>query len=317
MTFKITGTGSYVPDRVVTNDEMSTIVDTTDEWIVKRTGIHERRISVDESAGQMGARAAQAALENAGIAADELDLIIAASVSGDDMCPGVAQAAQGIIGATCPAFDVGSACSGFLYLLDTAAGFIARGYRKVLVIGAERMSRIMDWNDRSICVLFGDGAGALVLEPGTGYLDSILNTYGGDDVIKIPAAPGNSPFWKGPSPAPYIIMDGPKTMKFAVGEFVHNCEAILERNGLVQADVAWMLPHQANLRIIDAARRRLTGIPEERFAINIDHYGNTSAACAPMLIDELNRTGRLHEGDLLLLAAFGGGLSSAATLIRW
>jgi len=318
MSFKITGTGSYVPERVVTNDEMSAIVDTSDEWIVQRTGVHTRHISETQSAADMAAYAARAALENAGIDSADLELIIAATVSSDDMCPGVAQMTQRLIGATCPAFDVSAACSGFIYLLDTAAGFIARGYRHVLVLGAERMSRIIDWNDRSTCVLFGDAAGALVLEPGDNYLDSILCAYGGDEVIKIPASPGNSPFWCGEKPlSPFARMDGPETFKFAVGEFVKNVETILERNGFVQEDVTWVIPHQANLRIIDSARRRLKDIADERFAVNIGEYGNTSAACIPLLIDELNRCGKLHTQDLLVLAAFGGGLTSGACLIRW
>ncbi len=318
MSFKITGTGSYVPERVVTNDEMSSIVDTSDEWIVQRTGVHTRHISETESAADMGAHAARAALENAGVRPEELDLIIAASVSSDDMCPGVAQMTQRFIGATCPAFDISAACSGFIYLLDTAAGFIARGYRHVLVIGAERMSRIIDWEDRSTCVLFGDAAGALVLEPGDNYLDSILCAYGGDEVIKIPASRGNSPFWKGELPPdPFALMDGPETFKFAVNEFIKDIDTVLKRNGFVQGDVSWVIPHQANLRIIDSARRRLKGIPEERFAVNIGEYGNTSAACIPLLLDELNRQGKLHENDLVILVAFGGGLTSGACLIRW
>jgi 3-oxoacyl-[acyl-carrier-protein] synthase III len=318
MSFKITGTGSYAPARIVTNDELGSIVDTSDEWIVPRTGVHERHISETESAGDMAAQAARAALEDAGISASDLDLIIAATVSADDMCPGAAQVAQQQLGATCPAFDINAACSGFIYLLETAAGFIARGYQHVLVIGAERMSRIVDWRDRSTCVLFGDAAGALVLEPGTGYLDSILCTYGGDDVIKIPAAQGNSPFWKGVElPEPYANMDGPETMRFAVGECVRNIETILERTGTAPDDLTWVIPHQANLRIIDGARRRLKGIPADRFAVNIDRYGNTSAACIPLLIDELNRAGKIGSGDLLMLTAFGGGLTSGACLIRW
>jgi len=224
---------------------------------------------------------------------------------------------QAMLGATCPAMDINAACSAFLYMLETAAGFFARGrVKRILVIGAERMSRILDWTDRNTCVIFGDGAGAMVLGCGESYLSSKLFAKGGDSVIKIPHFAGTSPFYQNETAKPYVFMNGQETFKFAVGAMCQDLVEVIGQAGLREEDISWVIPHQANIRIIDAAAKRLR-IPQERFCTNIDRYGNTSAATIPILIDEMNREGRLKHGDYLALCSFGGGLSSAACIIRW
>lgn len=317
MSFSVLGTGSYVPPRVVTNDELSTFLDTSDEWIAQRVGVRERHVCTTETAADLAVEAAKRALENSGTAPEELDLILAATVSGEDVSPNIACMVQNRLGAVCPAYDINAACSAFLFLLETAAGYFARGrVKKVLVVGAERMSRILDWEDRSTCVIFGDGAGAAVLGEGDGYLASRLVTRGGDDVIKIPQFIGKSPFYEKEQIKPYVHMKGQETFKFAVRSLCDDVTAVMEEAGLTGEDIAWVVPHQANVRIIDMAKKKLP-IPADRFFVNIDRYGNTSAASIPMALDELNQAGKLHRGDYLALCAFGGGLASAACILRW
>lgn len=317
MSIQVLGTGAYVPERIVTNDELSTMVDTSDEWIRQRVGVAERRVSVSENAAEMGAKAAQKALEAAGITADQLDLIVGATVSSDFGCPSMSAKVQELIGAGCPAFDVNSACSGFLFALDTAAAFVARGgIRYALVLGAERLSRILDWTDRSTCVIFGDGAGAAVIAPGENYLASHLFTQGGESVLSIPLGKGNSPFYEKDVAPLAVHMSGQETFKFAVKQIVGEIRLIAERAGITTEQIDYIVPHQANIRIIDLVARRLN-VPMEKFVVNIERYGNTSSASVPISFDELVRSGRLKRGDLIALCAFGGGLSSGACLIRW
>lgn len=317
MSIQILGTGAYVPEKVLTNDDLAAMVDTSDEWITQRVGVKTRHISVNESAAEMGAKAAQRALEAAGITADQLGLIVGATVSSDCGCPSVAALVQQQIGASCPAFDVNSACSGFLFALDTAAAFIARGgIQYALVFGAERLSRILDWTDRSTCVIFGDGSGAFVIAPGDNYLDSHLFTQGGDSVLSIPLGKGNSPFYEKEVAPLAVHMSGQETFKFAVRQIVSDIKLMTENAGLTTDDITWIVPHQANYRIIELAARRL-GIPIEKFVLNLERYGNTSSASVPISFDELARSGKLKKGDLIVLCAFGGGLSSGACLIRW
>lgn len=318
MSFHILGTGSYVPPLAVTNDDLAKLVDTSDEWITTRTGIRQRHITVDETASEMAAKAASAALENSGVAASELDLIICATVSGENICPNIACSVQKAIGASCPAFDLNGACSAFLFVLETAAAYLSTGrYRKILCIGAEQMSRIVDWTDRATCILFGDGAAGVVLEPGEDYIGSQLMVRGGDEVLKVPTANGNSPFSKLVPPHPFVFMNGSETYKFATRTVPAQIQLLLDSTGVEQEQVDWVVCHQANRRIIEAAARRLKGIAPEKFLMNIDEYGNTSAASIPLLLDECNRKGVFHRGDLIVLAAFGGGLSCVASLVRW
>lgn len=317
MSFSVLGTGLYVPEKIVTNNDLARMVDTSDEWIQKRVGVRSRHVCVTETAADLAVRAGEKALQNAGVKPEELDLILAASVSGEDISPSIACTVQQRLGATCTAFDINAACSAFLFLLETAAGYFARGKaRKVLVIGAERMSRIVDWDDRGTCVIFGDGAGAAVLGEGDGYLDAVQTVRGGDEVIKIPQFSGCSPFYQGPKNRPYIQMQGQETFKFAVNAICEDIRTLLERNGLTMDDIQYVVPHQANKRIIDFAAAKL-GAPKEKFFVNIETYGNTSSASVPMALDELNRAGGIHRGDLVLLTAFGGGLAHASCLIRW
>ena len=319
MSFTILGTGSYAPEHVVTNDDLSKLVETNDEWITQRIGVKSRHICETETNVDLAVQASQRALENAGVQPEELDLIIATTISGDTLSPGTGCMVQNRLGAHCPAFDIAAACSGFLFGLETAAGFLARGlYKRVLVVSAERMSGIVDWTDRSTCCIFGDGAGAVVLGPGDGLVASHLMTKGGDGVIKIPTHYGNSPWYKGEVPEKTsIYMNGRETYKFAVMAMSDNIKALMEHSGVSGEDVALVIPHQANYRIINEARRRIPDIAPEKFCINIDRYGNTSSASVPILLDEMNRAGKIHRGDLLVLAAFGGGLSAGAMIIRF
>lgn len=317
MGIKILGTGSYLPEKVLTNDDLSKIVDTNDEWISQRVGVKERHISETETAADLAIKASLAALENSGIAAEEIDLIVCATISSETLCPTVAGMVQAAIGASCPAFDVSSACSGFLFALDTAAAFIDRGgVRNALVIGSERLSKLVDWQDRSTCVIFGDGAGAAVVAPGDNYLAHMLYTSGGNEVIEIPSFGGSSPFYKNEHKHPYIFMDGQETFKFAVKKIVEDVNAVLEKARLTIDDIAYIVPHQANIRIIDYAAKRLK-ISTDKIFVNIDKVGNTSAASVPVALSELAQSGKLRRGDKIIMCAFGGGLSSAACIIEW
>ncbi|MCL2842536.1 MAG: ketoacyl-ACP synthase III [Oscillospiraceae bacterium] len=317
MSFRIVSTGSFVPPKVVTNEELTTFLDTSDEWITERTGVKERRVATTETAATMGVEAGRRALEAAGMTPDQLDMILCATISGEYVSPGVACLIQAGLGAACPAFDISAACSGYIYALDTAAGFFARNrVKNMLVIGAEQISRLLDWTDRNTAVIFGDGAGACLLEAGDNYITSKLFSRGGADVIQIPTSIGNSPFFEKEQVKPLIHMKGQETFRFAVGAMAQDIQDVLEQAGIDPADVDHVVPHQANIRIIDAARKRLN-IKPECYASNIDRYGNTSAASVPLVLDELNRAGKLNRGDIVVLAAFGGGLSSGACVIRW
>ncbi len=305
-----------VPERIVKNDELANYVETNDEWIKQRVGIVERRVATTETCADMAEKAAKAALENAGVKPEELDLIIASTVSGDYASPSLSCLVQKRIGATCMAFDISAACSAFMFLLETAAGYFARGHKKVLLVSSEKLSKLVDWSDRSTCVIFGDGAGAAVLGEGDSYFDSVFNVTGDDEVIRIPTYAGNSPFSALEPEKPVIHMAGQETFKYAVNAIVHDIKTLLERNSISPGEVKYVVPHQANKRIIDAASRRL-GIPYEKFVVNIDKYGNTSSASLPIALDELWRSGELKRGDLVVFTAFGGGLADAACLIRW
>jgi len=318
MNFKIIGTGSYVPDNIVTNDDLSKIVDTSDEWISKRVGIKERHISVTDTTLDMGANAAIEALKDSGTDPKELDLIVTATISSDTACPSLACLIQNRIEAECMAFDVSAACAGFLFALETAAGYIERKRaKKVLVVCADRMSKLLDWTDRSTCVIFGDGAAAVVLEAAEdGFYDSVIHTKGGNDVINIPARDGCSPFYKNEPQKPYLFMNGQATFKFAVNSIVNDVSELFEKTGITKDDIDIVIPHQANKRIIDFAQPK-TGIDREKWYVNIERFGNVSGASIPIALDEMNKKGLIKKGDKILFTAFGGGLSSAATIIEW
>ena len=317
MSFQILGTGSFAPEKIVTNDDLSTMVETSDEWITKRVGVKERHVCTTETNTDMGVAAAQAALENAGVRPEELDLIIGATISADTISPGLAGMVQNRIGATCPCFDMNVACPGFLFALDVADGFFARKRaKKVLVVSSERMSGMIDWTDRGTCVIFGDGAGAAVLGEGDNYLSSTMSTIGGEDVISIPTKWDNSPFYEKELGKNVVHMQGQETYKFAVTSMVRDVRLVMEQAGITGDQVKAVIPHQANYRIINEARRRLPEIAPEKFLMNIDRFGNTSSASEPILLDEANRQGLLQRGDYVVLTAFGGGLSTAACVVR-
>lgn len=314
----ITGLGSYVPQRVVTNFDLEKFVDTNDEWIRTRTGISERRfIAENETTADMAENAARAALDDAGVLSSDLQLIIVATCTGDFRFPSTASILQNRLGATCGAFDLGAACSGFAYALITASQFVASGaYDKVLVVAAEAMSRILDWNDRTTCVLFGDGAGAAVVEPapaGSGMLGFDLGSDGaGSDLLKISSrlSPGNS------ETAPYIVQNGREVYRFAVNIMGESALRAVKNAGLKEADVDLLVPHQANIRIIDAAAKRLQ-LPDEKVFVNIQKYGNTSAASIPIALREARDAGKIKTGDTVVSVGFGGGLTWASCAMRW
>jgi len=324
-TVSIIGTGSYVPERVLTNKDLEAMVETSDEWITTRTGIKERRIAADnEYTSDMAAKAALKAMEQAGITADEIDLIIVATVTPDMAFPSTACFVQKLIGAHRAAcFDISAACAGFLYALEIAQQFItSHTYETVLVIGAEKLSGIVDWTDRNTCVLFGDGAGAAILRNRSGSHGVITTYMGADgnytDILSIPGGGCRNPITAAnvDQRLNTIKMAGKEVYKQAVNAMLTAAQTALEQSGLTPDDLACIIPHQANIRIIEAIAERMN-VPLERFLINLDRYGNTSAAAVAIALDEANRTGRMKVGDYVLLIVFGGGLTWASSVIQW
>lgn len=323
----ILGTGSYAPARVLTNEELSKTVETSDEWIRTRSGIRERHIAAPgEATSDMAARAAQAALDDAGVTAAEIDLLVVATVTPDLPLPAAACIIQHKLGVPTHAacFDVNAACSGFIYGLDTAAAMVASGrYRKALVIGAEKLSTIVDWKDRTTCVLFGDGAGAVVIgasdEEGKGLIGTKLGAYGDSvDLLCIPKGGSSCPATAESIAAGehFMKMKGKEVFKLAVRAMDEAARDILEQHQLRADQISLVIPHQANLRIIEAVSQYLE-LPMDRFVVNVDRYGNTSAASVPIALDEARRAGRIKSGDITLLVAFGAGLTYGSALIRW
>jgi len=321
----ILGLGSYVPEKVVTNKDLENMVDTTDEWIIARTGIRERRIAGEgEATSDLATKAAQLALVDAGVSASELDLIIVATVTPDMVFPSVACLVQSNLGATnAAAFDITAVCSGFVYGLGIASQFIKTGtYRKILVIGAETLSKITDRTDRNTIIVFGDGAGAAVLgeaPSGFGILGMDLGADGtGGDLLKVPAGGSRQPASAETISGRlhFIKMDGSEVFKFAVKVMGASAIKALENANLSPADITYLVPHQANIRIIQSAAKRL-GVPMDKVIVNVDKYGNTSAASIPIALDEAVQSGKIKNGDLLVLVGFGGGLTWASSVIRW
>lgn len=309
---RILGTGSSLPERRLTNADIAKRVNTNNEWIVERTGIQERRLS-EHGTAAMAAEAAEQALANAEISAEELDLVIAATSTPDYAFPSVACQVQAVIGANQAfCFDLAAACSGFLYALSTAAAYIESGMaRKILVIGADTMSKITNWEDRGTCILFGDGAGAAVLTAAsTGLKAFDLGTSGRDGASLI------CPFGTDPEELPHIRMDGRRVFQFAVRTVPETIRRVLAEASWEKDEVRYYFLHQANARILASVARTLQ-IPEEKLPMNIAHYGNTSAASIPILLDEWNRAGRISPGDKLVLAGFGAGLTWGAAALEW
>lgn len=321
----ITGVGAYVPDTVLTNEELSRMVETDDDWIVTRTGIHQRHIAAPgEGSSHLATRAAGEALARAGLAPGDLDLILVATCTPDMVFPSTAALVQGSLGASrAGAMDLNAACAGFIYALVTGAQFIENGAcRHVLVVGAETFSRLLDYADRTTCILFGDGAGAVVLsrrDEGMGMLDFSLQadgTRGGMVHCPAPGSPRETLEALGASAAPHFRQDGRAVFRLAVGAMADAVQSLLERQGLGVADLRLLVPHQANRRIMGAVAERI-GLPEERVATCIAECGNTSAASIPLALHRWLATGSLEEGDLVMFCGFGGGLVWGSALFRW
>ncbi|RUA06556.1 MAG: 3-oxoacyl-ACP synthase [Fusobacteria bacterium] len=323
--FGILGVGTYVPERIMTNFDLEKIVETSDEWIQKMTGIKERRIAApDEATSDLAYKAALKALESSNTKAEELDLIVVATMTPDYFTPSVSAILQKRLGAHhAAAFDLGAACSGFVYALEAGGNFIATGiYKKVLVIGAEVFSRILDWEDRNTCVLFGDGAAAAVLgevEEGYGLIGTHLGADGDlDDVLIIPSGGSREPATHETvdKRGHFLKMKGPEVFKFAVKVMPGAVQKVLENTGIKIEDLELIIPHQANMRIINSAAKRLK-FPVEKFVVNLDRYGNTSAASVGLALGEALEKGKIKKGDNIALVGFGAGLTYASCVMKW
>ncbi|OJE49670.1 3-oxoacyl-ACP synthase [Bacillus proteolyticus] len=308
MNVGILGIGRYVPEKVVTNHDLEKIVDTSDEWIRTRTGIAERRIADDTiDTSYMAVESSKKALEDAGISGEDIDLILVATVTPDRAFPAVACVIQEAIGAKhAAAMDLSAACAGFMYGMITAQQFIQTGtYKNVLVVGSDKLSKIVDWNDRNTAVLFGDGAGAIVMgavSEGKGVLSFELGADGS----------GGKHLYQDE----YVMMNGREVFKFAVRQLGDSCLRVLEKAGLTKEDVDFLVPHQANIRIMESARERLN-LPKEKMSMTIEKFGNTSASSIPIAMVEELQNGRIQDGDLIILVGFGGGLTWGAVALRW
>lgn len=322
---RVVGTGAYAPEKVMTNDDLARVVDTSDEWIRTRTGIAQRHIAGEgEQTSDMARVASERALEMAGLRPEDLDLIIVGTISGDMPMPACAAFLQAKLGAKAPAFDLSAACAGSLYAMNVAEKFIRTGAAEhVLVVGVELLSRLLNWDDRTTCVLFGDAAGAMILGPedrdDRGILTSHLHTDGTlTDILKIPGGGSIHPVTHDlvEQRLQFVHMTGREVYKVAVRSLTDVTREALEAVGLSTEDVDLVVPHQANLRIVDAVMAKL-GISKERCALNIDRYGNTSSASVPVTLDEAIRAGRVGDGDVVAMMAIGAGMSWASTLLRW
>lgn len=309
MSVGILGTGHFVPDNIVTNKDLEKIVDTTDEWIRSRTGISERRIAKEEETSDMAFYAAENALKDAGVSADEIDLILVATVTADTTFPSVACMIQDRLGAkNAAAMDVAAACAGFMYGVITGQQFIeTKAYKKVLVVGVDKLSKITDWTDRNTCVLLGDGAGALVLgevSEDRGILSFELgaNGAGGKHLLQ--------------DEHDHLVMNGREVFKFAVRQMPQSCVNVIEKAGLEKEAVDYLIPHQANIRIMEAARERL-GIAEDKMARTIEKYGNNSSASIPLALSESVINGKIKDDDIVVMVGFGGGLTWGAIAVKW
>lgn len=320
MTGRITGTGSWVPEHILDNNALSNMVDTNDQWIRERTGVERRHIVWQETTARMAAKAAQRALEQAQVDPEEVDLILVATISGNEILPCTACSVQEMLGAvraTC--FDLNSACTGFLFALNTAQAYLNSGiYRNALVIGAESLSNLTNWKDRGTCILFGDGAGAVFLETDEKSRYAQVTHSEGEKGRALTCSSRNQKQYVEHPDAQetYMEMDGREVFKFAVSCVPQVIRELLEKEKLSGEEIRFYILHQANIRIIQSVAKRL-GEAEEKFPVNIQEYGNTSGASVPILLDELNRKGCFEAGDKLVLAAFGAGLSYGASLLEW
>ncbi|MGI5898421.1 MAG: beta-ketoacyl-ACP synthase III [Christensenellales bacterium] len=312
---RIIGTGGAAPELIVTNDDLAAFLDTSDEWISTRTGISRRRVMSGESLEILGAKAAERAIEMSGLDISDIDYLICTNVINKYITPGLGCIIQGILGLDCPSVDLNGACAGFVYALQMANGLLATGCaRNVLIVSAEANSQLCDWTDRSTCVLFGDAAGAVVVTGG-GEVSFKMSSVPDKEVLYARNPPGNSPYSQ-KHEREYLHMNGQEVYKFAVSSAVRDIRELLEKSGMNPDDIGHYILHQANLRISESARKRLDQ-PAEKFPSNIGEYGNTSSASVPLLLDELNRQGKLLDGENIIMSAFGAGLVTGTCLLRW
>lgn len=314
---KIIGTGSAIPEMAVTNDMLSQFLDTSDEWIVPRTGIRTRHVITDEKLEDLGTLAASRALEMAGLKAEDIDFFICSNVICEYATPSLSCIIASKLGITAPCIDINCACPGFLYAMDIAETYYKAGKaRNVLIVCAEEPTKMCDWNDRSTCVLFGDGAAAAVLGPGENILGTRLHSQPAPDKIWETIPLNATPYSQTCTSAVPLQMKGREVFKFAVSASTTEVEALLKELGMTKEHVSWYMVHQANIRIIDAIKEYLRE-PEDKFPTNIHDHGNSSSASCLILLDECNRKGMFKEGDILVFSAFGAGLLSAAAVVRW
>ncbi|MGL5380525.1 beta-ketoacyl-ACP synthase III [Clostridium sp.] len=318
----ISGIGAYLPSQIVTNHDLSTFIETNDEWIVERTGIRERRISVGEDTSDIAVKAANAALKNAGVSPADIDLIVVGTITPDMFTPSVACIVQKHIGADkATAFDINAACSGFLFATQVAQAMMKDlNFKHALVIGAETLSKVIDWTDRGTCVLFGDGGGAAVLSKSDekGIIKSFSRADGAKgDCLTIGAIDVDNPYVQNvQNRKKKIEMNGKEVFRFATSVIQESVLKVLEDTEYTLEDIKYIVPHQANVRIIDFAAKKL-GVNKERFYVNLDRFGNTSSASVPIALNEMNERAMLKDGDLIVLVGFGGGLSYGSILIKW
>lgn len=323
MRTRICGTGSSLPARRVTNDDLSKVMDTSDEWIKSRTGIEARHLAVEETLAGLAAEASRQALAEAGVDIAEIDLIIAATISPDNILPTLSCELQSALGAVnAVAFDLSAACSGFMFALNTADAYIKAGiYKNALIVGGEILSKIMDWDDRATCVLFGDGAGAVVVEADPtderGILGAVQYSDGSrGEVLSCENRKNNNPYIKNETAFSYVGMNGQEVYKFAVRTVPQSIKEALEKAELTVEDVDLFVIHQANIRIIESVAKRLK-VPMEKFPTNLQECGNISAGSVPILLDDVNKKGMLKPGDKIVMAGFGAGLTWSASVITW
>lgn len=314
---KIIGTGSALPAKAVTNEMLAGFLDTSDEWITTRTGIRTRRLLSTETLRELALKAAQAALESSGLRPEDIDYLICSNVANSYVSPSLGSIILGPLGCKCPTFDMNGACAGLVYSLDVADAFLkSKDVKNILIVAAEEPSRFCSWHDRATCVLFGDGASALVVTRGEGFLDFRLTGNTHTDVMYYKRAMEPTPFDRVEEKTMPLVMEGREVFRLAVEASIEDVDTLLERNGMTGADIDLFLLHQANKRIIECIREHL-GQPKEKFPTNIQNYGNTSSASIGILMDELSREGKLKDGATLMLSAFGGGFVTGAAILKW
>jgi len=317
MGLKITGTGSAYPKLKITNNELAAFLDTSDEWIRAKTGIQTRAVLSDESLTDIAADAALKALENAGMTAKDIDLVLCSTICGDTHSPSQAFLIAERLGINAAGYDINAACNGFVYALDCAAGHFARGrYKKILIVAADHLSRFVDWSDRATCVLFGDGAAAVVAEPGDDLLSLLITARPDGQTIRIPYVGGGSPFYKKEYEKQYLNMAGPEVYKFAVSAVAPDIRSVLAQAEIAEEDIDFVLLHQANKRIVDSAINTMS-IDKAKYLTSVESTGNISGASVSALLDNGNRKGKFKKGALIVISAFGAGLTTSACVLRW